>query len=272
MAELGLALHPVEVDLLCAFAEVQAPFPLEVPASGVSDVERGVLYHAAAEALMERELADEQGPLGVAEEFVYLLRTCTGALDMVLHRDSGTLGVAVLTVRDEALVVTQDSADELGVIRLWAATLDDAVGRLARLVPRAEVPLTAPFSLPRRALENAFAVMLARMPEPEQPGAPRPMSTEEIDELLRGHGIDDRVARRMVSHLQPVVGNGQVGAAVRDDTEDQWRRVGTELRWLDTPRGRFRLADTADGEWMSVNPLGTDDLVAELRALAATVR
>ena len=39
------------------------------------------------------------------------------------------------------------------------------------------------------------------------------------------HGIDDRVTRRMVSHLQPVLGNGQAGVARRDDSEDQWQRA-----------------------------------------------
>ncbi len=270
----GVALHPVEVDLLCAFAEVQPPFPLDIPAPGRSEVERGVLYRGAAEQLMERELADERGPLGVAEEFVYLLRTCTGVLDLVLNRESGSLGVAVLASRDDALVVSQDAADPFGMIRMQAATLDEAISRLSRVVPKAETPLTAPFSLPRRALENAFEVMLARMPDPGEPGDPKAMTAEEIDDLLRANGIDDRVARRMVSHLQPVLGNGQAGVAKHTDSEDQWRRVGDELRWLDTPRGRYRLA-TGEGEgaaWMSVNPLGADDLRAELRALAAAAR
>ena len=74
----------------------------------------------------------------------------------------------------------------------------------------------------------------------------------------------------MVTHLQPVLGSGQAGVAKRDDTEDQWHRAGDELRWVDTPRGRFRLAE--DGEWISVNPFAVDELRATLRRLAATVR
>ncbi|RLK54665.1 ESX secretion-associated protein EspG [Actinokineospora cianjurensis] len=270
----GVALHPVEVDLLCAFAEVQPPFPIEVPAAATSDLERGVLYRAAAEELAERGLADESGPLDVAEEFVYLLRACTGVLDIVLNGPSGTLGIAVLAVRDEALVLTQDQADPNGLIRMWAATVDEALGRVTRMIPRAETPLTAPFSLPMRPLEEAFAAMLTRLPAPDGPGTPNPMTQPEIDELLHAHGIDDRVTRRMIAHLQPVLGNGQAGTATRDDTEDQWHRTGQELRWLDTPRGRYRLATTPAEEtpWLSVNPLSTDELVAHLRSLAHTTR
>ncbi|GAA2972002.1 ESX secretion-associated protein EspG [Actinokineospora diospyrosa] len=270
----GVALHPVEVDLLCAFAEVQPPFPIEVPATATSEDERGALYRAAAEELAARGLADEDGPLDVAEEFVHLLRSCTGVLDVVVNGPAGTLGIAVLVVRDEALVLTQDQADPHGLIRMWAATLDEALGRVSRMIPRADAPLTAPFSLPLRPLEEAFAVMLSRLPEPDQPGSPNPMSQGEIDDLLRAHGIDDRVARRMVAHLQPVLGNGQSGVAVRDDTEDQWRRVGAEIRWLDTARGRYRLAAVSgeDGSWLSVNPLSQDDLLAGLRSLAYTTR
>ncbi|SDJ48064.1 EspG family protein [Actinokineospora alba] len=260
MAE--VALHPVEVDLLCVFAEVEAPFPIDVPATGQSDIERGVLFSGAAQQLRDRGLADERGPLDVAEEFVYLLRACTGVVDLVVLSDDRKLAAAVLTAQDEALVVVQDSADPHGMIRLRAATLDNAIGTLERMVPRVDTPLTAPFSLPRRAVESAFEAILAE--------APKPLAQNEIEQILAANGLDDRVARRMVSHLQPVLGSGQTGVAKRDDTEDQWRRVGDEVRWIDTTRGRYRLAGDAD--WMSVNPLGTDDFRAALRAMAGLVR
>lgn len=265
----GTALHPVEVDLLCTFAEVAAPFPIDVPASGESEVERAVLFRDAAERMRERGLADERGPLDVAEEFVYLLRACTGVLDLVVTTDEGTRAIAVLTARDDALVVSQDSADQFGMIRLLPTTVDDAVARVARRIPRADAPLTTPFTLPRRAIQSAFEAMVTRMPE--DGGDPVPMTAAEIDELLRSHGVSDRVANRMVSALNPVVGHGQAGIALRDETEDQWHRTGPELTWLDTPRGRYRLAAEDDG-WMSVNPLSADDLRAELRALAAKIR
>ena len=257
----GAPLHPVEVDLLCAFAEVEAPFPLEIPASGHSDVEQRALFKSAREHLTERGLADENGPLDVAEDFVFLLRSCTGVVDMVLAKEELTLAAAVLVHRDEALLVTQDLASEDQMVRMKAATLDEALDDLVRLVPRAEVPLSAPFSLPRQALEAAYNALVERE---------EPLMAQQVDEVLRAQGIDDRVTRRMVSHLQPVLGNGQIGVARRDDTEDQWQRVGDELRWLDTERGRFRLA--GDAEWMSVNPLPRDEIRSELRKLALKAR
>jgi len=260
----GAPLHPVEVDLLCVFAEVEAPFPLEIPSTGSTDLERRMMFRDGREQLTERGLADENGPLGVAEDFVFLLRSSTGALDMVLATEKVGLAAVILVHRDEALLVTQDLTDPEQVVRMKAATLDEALDDLMRLVPRAEAPLTAPFSLPRRAIEQAFHAMTDR---PETDG---PLRSQEVDELLRAHGVDERVARRMVSHLQPVLGNGQVGVARRDDTEDQWQRVGAELRWLDTERGRFRLAGDAD--WMSVNPLPREEIRAELRTLATRTR
>jgi hypothetical protein len=257
----GVPLHPVEVDLLCVFAEVEAPFPLEIPASGHSDVEQRSLFASAREELTSRGLADDNGPLGVAEDFVFLLRSCTGVLDMVLAAEEPTLAAAVLVHRDEALLVTQDLASPEKMVRMKPATLDEALDDLVRLVPRADAPMSSPFSLPRRALEAAFTALTTRE---------EPLVAQEIDEVLRAQGIDDRVTRRMVSHLQPVLGNGQVGVARRDETEEQWARVGDELRWLDTERGRFRLA--GDAEWMSVNPLPREDVRAEIRKLALKTR
>ncbi|OLF15622.1 ESX secretion-associated protein EspG [Actinophytocola xanthii] len=267
-ADLGEPLLPVEVDLLCAFAEVEAPFPLEVPASGQTEIERRYRYREAREQLTARGLADENGPLGVAEDFVFLVRSGTGVLDLVLATEKVSFAAAVLTHRDESLLVTQDFADPDGVIRMKAATLDDAVDDLMKLVPRVEAPMIAPFSLPRRALEDAFTAMMARMPE--DGGRPEQMTAQEVDDLLRSHGVDDRVARRMVSVLQPVLGNGQAGNARRDDSEDQWQRLGEELRWLDTERGRFKLA--GDDAWMSVNPLSREEIRKELRSMATRTR
>jgi hypothetical protein len=261
MVNAGAPLHPVEVDLLCVFAEVEAPFPLEIPTSGETDVEQRVMFASAREQLTDRGLADVNGPLGVAEDFVFLLRSCTGVLDMVLAKEELTLAAAVLVHRDEALLVTQDLASEDKMVRMKPATLDEALDDVVRLVPRMDAPLTAPFSLPRQALETAFQALMER---DEQ------LTAQEVDEVLRAQGIDERITRRMASYLQPVLGNGQVGVARRDETEDQWSRVGDELRWLDTERGRFRLA--GDAEWMSVNPLTRDDIRSEIRRLASKTR
>ena len=186
-------------------------------------------------------------------------------LDLVLATEKLDLAVALMTHRDESLLVTQRLSDPDGEIRMKAVTLDEAVDDLMRLVPRVEAPRTAPFSLPRRAIEEAFAAMTDRGER-----EPEPLSAQEIDELLAARGIDDRITRRMVSHLQPVLGNGQAGVARRDDSEDQWQRVGEELRWLDTERGRYRLA--GDDTWMSVNPLPREEIRDELRRLAGQTR
>lgn len=260
---LGERLLPVEVDLLCTFAEVEAPFPLDIQATGMTGIEQRMRFRDAREQMTDRGLADENGPLGVAEDFVFLLRSCTGVLDMVLATEKLDLAVALMTHREESLLVTQRLSDPDGEIRMKAVTLDEAVGDLMRLVPRVEAPRTAPFSLPRRAIEEAFAAMTDR-------GEAESLSSQEIDELLAARGIDDRITRRMVSHLQPVLGNGQAGVARRDDSEDQWQRSGAELRWLDTDRGRYRLA--GDDKWMSVNPLPREEMRDELRRLAGQTR
>ncbi|MGH3760645.1 ESX secretion-associated protein EspG [Actinophytocola sp.] len=264
-SNLGERLLPVEVDLLCTFAEVEPPFPLEIPATGRTGLEQRMLFRDARESMTDRELADENGPLGVAEDFVFLLRSSTGVLDMVLATEKVDLAVVLMTHRDEALLVAQELSDPDGVIQMRPVSLDEAVSDLMKLVPRVDAPRTAPFSLPRRAIEDAFTAMMSR-----EADEPESLTAQEIDELLAARGIDDRITRRMVTHLQPVLGNGQAGVARRDDSEDQWQRVGEELRWLDTERGRYRLA--GDEEWMSVNPLPRDELRAALRTLAGRIR
>ncbi len=263
----GERLLPVEVDLLCTFAEVEPPFPLEVPASGLTGVEQRMLFRDAREQLTDRGLADENGPLGVAEDFVFLLRSATGVLDLVLATEKLDVAVALMTHRDESLLVTQELSDPDGVIRMKAVTLDDAVNDVMALIPRVEPPRIAPFSLPRRAIEDAFTAMMSRAPDGGEPG---PLTATEVEDLLGSHGIDDRVTRRMVSYLQPVLGNGQAGVARRDDSEDQWQRVGEELRWLDTEHGRYRLA--GDDAWMSVNPLPREEMRDAVRRLAGRTR
>lgn len=103
-----------------------------------------------------------------------------------------------------------------------------------------------------------------------------PLGRDEWDELLVANGIDDRLARRLVTHLQPVLGNGQMGLATRGGYANQWQRVGQELRWLDTGRGRFQLVEGsgegADGGWLSVNAMHGNDLAAAVRGLARSLR
>src|SRR5256884_6365384 len=201
----GEILHPVEVDLLCYFAEVEAPFPLEIPSTGETDIERRVMFSGAREQLADRGLADDDGPLGVADAFVYLLRNATGTLDLMLAEEHRTLSAVILTYPDESLLVTQDAADPAALVHMKPLSLDDAVVELVHLVPILDAAPSTPFNLPRAALENAFAAIAARGPGTDE--SPTPMPIEELDDLLRDNGIDDRIARRMVAHLQPVLGN-----------------------------------------------------------------
>ncbi|UVS77160.1 hypothetical protein Actkin_00862 [Actinokineospora sp. UTMC 2448] len=251
-------LHPEEVDLLCAFAEVTPPFPLRIRSRGETEAERRAGFAQARARLAGRGLAGQDGPRGVAADFVHLVRHGAGSLDLIVSRRGKTSGAVVLAQRDDAVLVEQDMDRTNGAVRLLALSLHDAVDGLLRLVPDHPAPMAAPFSVPRAALERVHRAIVA---------APRPLSADELDRLRAAHGLDDQSARRMLTHLQPVLGNGQTGVAVRRGAG--WERSGDELRWLDTARGRFRLGG---GEWMSVNPLGPEELRVQVRALAAELR
>jgi hypothetical protein len=252
-----------EVDLLCAAAGSAPPFPLRVRQVGRTSTERRAVLRAAGERLAARGLADERGPLGVAEAFAYLLQNAGTTLDLVLATGGDVLGAVVLARQDLAVLVTQ----ELGTpdsVTMAELRLDDAVDELLWLIPKHDAAVAAPFSLPKAALDRVYQALRGRQGTPVGP--------DEWDGLLAAHGIDDRLARRLVTHLQPVLGNGQMGLATRGGYANRWRRAGAELRWLDTERGRFQLVDTDDGGWLSVNPMHGQDLAAAVRGLALSLR
>ncbi|HVK25546.1 MAG TPA: ESX secretion-associated protein EspG [Actinokineospora sp.] len=254
----GVWLHPAEIDLLCSFGEVAPPYPLRVSSVGASLDERRNMFRTARARLAERGLADHRGPRGVAADFVHLLRDGAGALDLLVARKGSVARVLVLARREDALLVNQDGAD--GPVHLRALSLHDAVEQLQRLVPEHEAAMAAPFSVPRRAVEQVHREILAARDR---------LSADDLDRITQRHGLDEQTARRMATHLQPVLGNGQAGVAVRRGFADEWTRSGEELRWLDTARGRFRIAGGTLTDWMSVNPFSRDELRAELRTLAA---
>jgi hypothetical protein len=236
---------------------------LRVPSGGVTGTERRAVLRGAGERLVARGLADARGPLGVAEAFAYLLRDARATLDLVLSAGGDTLGVVLLARQDLAVLVTQElSAPDH--IRMAELPFDDAVDELLWLIPDHDAALAAPFSLPKAAIGQVYQALLRRQGEP--------LATGEWEELLARHGITDRLARRLVTHLQPVLGNGQMGLATRGGYANQWRRAGTELRWLDTEKGRFQLVDTDDGGWLSVNPMHGQDLASAVRGLALSLR
>ncbi|PPK70095.1 ESX secretion-associated protein EspG [Actinokineospora auranticolor] len=254
-------LHPAELDLLCTFAEIAAPFPLRAKALG----DRRAAYAAARAQLHARGLADHRGPRGIAADLVHLLREGAGALDIMVARRGQVHGAVVLAQRGEGLLITQDIRTAGARAHLLALSAHDAVDRMVDLVPDLAPALSAPFSVPRAALDRVHRAIQAAT-EPD--GSPRRLEPDEVDRLLRAHGIDDQTARKMATHLQPVLGNGQAGVAVRRGYGDEWTRSGDEVRWLDTARGRFRLAADETGEWMSVNPLPREELRTQIRGLA----
>ena len=252
-----------EVDLLCAAANSAPPFPLRVPSFGTTIPERRLNLRLAREALAARGLADERGPLGVAEAFAYLLQDCTLALDMVLSLGKDVLGAVLLARQDIAVLTTQELTGA-GALHMAELRLDDAVDELLGFIPKHEPGMTSPFSIPTGALARVHETLLERNGRKLDPG--------EWDDLLARHGVDDRSARRLVTYLQPVLGNGQVGLATRAGYAMEWRRVGGEVRWLDTERGRFQLVAGKDAEWMNVSPLHANDLAAAIRRMAGELR
>ncbi|MET1073939.1 MAG: ESX secretion-associated protein EspG [Umezawaea sp.] len=260
-------LHPYEVDLLCTYAEVEPPFPLEVPSSGTTDLERSVVFQAALQTLQARGLATEGGPIGDAEEFVRMLRDRSGALDVVVVGEKSTVRAVAMVDGRTALLAVQRSDEEDEVVRLRSLGLDPAVDAPVRLIPAVEQAGSSPVNVPLRALRAAEAEMARRI---EDGGEFR---EAELPDLLEHNGVDDRVLRRMLAHLQPVLGQGQLGASrpnglAGDDREDV--RFGAELSWLDTPRGRYKVSQ--EGEWVSANPLPREDVRDAVRRLLAPLR
>ncbi|WP_156753820.1 ESX secretion-associated protein EspG [Actinokineospora pegani] len=251
----GAWLDPADIDLLCTFAEVEPPFPLKIKPQGATGAEQRARYAAARARLAAQGLADARGPRGLAADLVRMLESGVGVVDALVARRGRSLGALVLAQRDDALLVTQDGAG--GRVHVLSLRTHTVLDHLCALVPDHPAAMAAPFSLSRRALDSAHRAIQ---------GAGRPLSADDLDRLLAEHGVDEQSARRLTTHLQPVLGNGQVGVA--HPRGPGWERGGPELRWLDTARGRFRLGGRPGSEWMSVNPLSGDDLYLALRDLA----
>lgn len=262
-ARSAVAMGVAEVDLLCAAAGSAPPFPLRIASAGTTSTERRAVLRVAGERLAARGLADERGPLGVAEAFAYLLQDARATLDLVLSVGGDVFGAVLLARQDVAVLVTQELSAPDNIL-MAELRFDDAVDELLWLIPDHGGAMAAPFSLPKTALDRVYRALRGRQG--------KPIARGEWEELLATHGIDDRLARRLVTHLQPVLGNGQMGLATRGGYANNWRRTGAELRWLDTDRGRFQLVDTDDGGWLSVNPLHGHDLAKAVRGLARGLR
>jgi hypothetical protein len=78
-------------------------------------------------------------------------------------------------------------------------------------------------------------------------------------------GADPAVLDELGVVLPELTGKGHLGGARRGT------RSGTELSWLDGPRGRVRVNHTEDG-WLSVNSLRQKEIRLALNELAMTAR
>lgn len=260
-ARSAVAVSLAEVDLLCSAADSAPPYPLRVPSFGTTVAERRAVLRDAGEQLAARGLADERGPLGVAEAFAYLLQDSVYVLDLLLTSGKSAHGAVLLARRDIAVLVTQALTGDHAV-HLAEFSVDDAVDELLTMIPDQEPARTAPFSLPSAALRRVHTELRGR----------GDLDADELDGVLAANGVTDRVARRLVGQLQPVVGNGQLGIAARGGYAKEWRRTGEELRWLDTERGRFQLLAAEDDGWLSVNPMHPADLSNAVRQMAGSLR
>ena len=251
----SVELEPVEIDLLCEFAEVRPPFPLRIPSTGRTEIERLAAFRAARERLGRRGLSGHRGPLGLAQNFVRLLRSGLGAVDVILESEGRRLAAVAVLDESRALLVTQSD----GPVRLAELPVDELAAELRASLPVVSAGIVPGFTLPVGPLRLAFARMSGQRHVR--------LSAAEIDELLRESGVDELAAARLVNNLRQVDGQGQLGAA---RWSGGWRRLGAEVHWLDTPRGRFRLGE--DGGLASVEPFTADDLRDTLAEFTDRVR
>lgn len=265
-----VALHPVEVDLLCTLAEVSPPFPLEIPSVGRAREERRAALGVAREALTARGLAGDRGPLGIAALFVRLLRSGTGAVDLVFAEHGISKGVVALIGGQRALLVAQSPDDPDRAVRMVDVDTDTAVRELLGLLPAVPAGDIPPYQVSLPPVRTMFGELDRR--RRAAGGDPEPLSDTDMDGLLWESGVDDRTASRLVMTMRQVTGSGQIGAARWQPVPGRWRRLGAETHWVDTGHGRFRLSQSDDGQWASVNPFSRNDARAELRRLAVAVR
>lgn len=255
--------HPVEVDLLCALAEVRAPFPLDAPSAGQTHQQRRELFGVARERLAARGLAGNRGPQGVAAVFVRMLRSAVGTVDVVVAENGANRGAVALIDGLHALLVTQSPNEPDRLVRMTELPTDDAVRELLALVPTVAAGSVPAFTMPLRPVRQVFE---------RSRHARELLSDNDIDSLLWESGVDDRMAARLVTTMSQVSGSGQIGAARWQVSSERWQRVGDETHWVDTGRGRFRVSQSADEQWASVSPFSRTDIRAVLRELAALVR
>lgn len=227
----GVLFGLVELDLLAAHAGAPLPFPLRVPEFGRIPGEREVLLAAAGVTLRSRGLAGERGPLGVAAEVVTALRQYRGTVDLVLVGPDEAVGVVALVYRSWTLICRQ-------------SLTGDPAANGVRI---------------RRVAQNALTDELIAM-------VPEVAAAVAMPVTLPPTGAEPGVLDELGVLLPELTGSGQLGATRRGAG-----RAGTDLSWVDSPRGRVRVHRAADG-WVSVNPLRHSDLRHALDNLSMMAR
>ncbi|HWC84837.1 MAG TPA: ESX secretion-associated protein EspG [Pseudonocardiaceae bacterium] len=257
----GVHFGLVELDLLAAHAGAPMPFPLRVPSFGRIPGERAVLLDTAGFALRQRGLADARGPLGAAAELVTALREYRGSVDLVAVTPQRHIGAVALVYRSSALLCEQElSEDDTATVRVRRVADTALAAGLRRLVPRAAPARTMPIMLPSRVVDRASRLAAESTGDAELVAGLRA--------LMRDYGGDPDALDQLAVLLSTLTGRGQLGATRR--TGETVERAGSELSWLDGPRGRVRVHRAPD--WFSVNPLRPAGLRFALDDLAMIAR
>ena len=229
----GVHFGLIELDLLAAHAGTRFPFPLRVPEFGRIEGERDVLLAAAGVTLRARGQASERGPIGLAAQVVTALREYRGTVDLVLTGPDETVGVVALVYRSWALLCRQPlTGDPAAGVWIRRIAQNALADELIGMVPAVEPAVAMPITVPPESADSAV-----------------------LDELGR--------------LLPELTGRGQLGATRRGTGGPT--RSGTELSWLDGPRGRVRVHRAAD-RWTSVNPLRRNEIRSALDNLAMIAR
>ena len=254
--QLGL----VELDLLATHAGVPLPYPLRVPSFGRIEAERDALLGVAGRTLRLRELADDFGPLGMADELVIALREHRGTVDLVLVGPEGTEGIVGLVYRNWALLCRQRVTDPSGPVDIRRIPDTALAAELLALVPEVAPARSMPITLPARAVQLAGAAVF---------GVDDDHARElRLRELVRDYGGDPGGLDALSGLVSTVLGRGQLGATRRAGADAT--RIGDELSWLDGPQGRVRVNNTET--WVSVNPLHRTTLRHTLDQLSLNAR
>lgn len=262
----------VEMDLLANYAGAEIPFPLQVPSFGQVQPERDLLLAAACETLQVRGLADDDGPLELADQLAALLGNRTGAVDLVIGGPDWNSGaVALVGPTYSVLCLQRFNDEERDLVETYAVATDTLDIELARLLPTLPGGHSIPIRLPVRAVRAAQQVLLDAEGERSDPDSVQ----HRLQTTLTEYGVPSAATGKLATVLHPLTGYGQMGAT-RPGRDGEHARVGAELSWIDTESGRMTVstASGADGDegWVSINPLHPDELLSGVRRLVADAR